>query len=312
VALLLLSSPAFAQSSSKASAEALFEEGRRLMTAGQAADACPKFADSNKLDPSSGTLLNLGACYEKVGRTASAWAAYQEAASVAQSSGRQDHLQIAQKRASGLAPTLSHVVVTVTDPPAGIQVRRDGVSVVNAEWGLAVPIDAGSHAYEASAPGYRTWKGSLDVGGDGAKATMVIPALEKLPADVPHDPPPETPTSSSWRPLRTVALVSGGVGVVGLVLGTVFGLKASSTYDASLANCRAAPADKNLCTPAGVSERDSAILQGNVATVGFVVGGVALAAGVVLWIVAPAPKETKSARLWIAPTLDGAMMRGEW
>jgi hypothetical protein len=46
--------------------------------------------------------------------------------------------------------------------------------------------------------------------------------------------------------------------------------------------------------------------------VGFVVGGVALAAGVVLWIVAPAPKETKSARLWIAPTLDGAMMRGEW
>ena len=282
------------------------------MTAGQTADACPRFADSNKLDPSSGTLLNLGACYEKLGRTASAWAAYQEAASLAQSSGRQDHLQAAQRRAAGLAPTLSRIVVNVTEPAAGIEVRRDGVAVVRSEWGLAVPVDSGMHTYEASAPGYKPWKASVEVAGEGAKATVVVPALEKEPLVAPPDEPPVTASTSSWRPLRTVALVSGGVGIAGLVVGTIFGLKAKSTYDASLANCRAAPADKNLCTPAGVSQRNDALFQGNVATVGFVVGAIAVAAGVVLWIVAPPSKEAKSARLWIAPTLDGAMMGAQW
>lgn len=307
---MAFSGAAHAQSSSKASAEALFEEGRRLMAEGQTADACPKFADSNKLDPSSGTLLNLGACYEKLGRMASAWAAYQEAASLAQSSGRQDHLKVAQKRAAALDPTLSHIVVNVTEPAPGIEVRRDGVAVARAEWGLAVPVDAGTHVYEATAPGYKAWKSSIDVAGEGGKATLVVPALEKLPPGAAEGPPGGGPLpSSSWRPLRTVALVSGGVGVAGLVVGTIFGLKASSTYDASLLGC---PRDKNLCTPAGVSQRNDAITQGNVATVGFVVGAVAVAAGVVLWIVAPPSKEAKSARMWIAPTLDGAMMRAEW
>ena len=71
----------------KAAAQALFDEGKRLMDAGQFAQACPKFADSEKLDPGVGTLLNLGVCYEKNGQTASAWATYKEAASAAANAG---------------------------------------------------------------------------------------------------------------------------------------------------------------------------------------------------------------------------------
>ena len=77
VALLLVVAPARAQaptSTDKVAAEALFEEGRRLVAAGSFVDACPKFADSQRLDPSPGTLLNLASCYEKLGRSATAWA----------------------------------------------------------------------------------------------------------------------------------------------------------------------------------------------------------------------------------------------
>ena len=69
-----VASPAFAQSgSNKAAAEALFSEGRSLASAGKCDEAIPKFQASQKLDPGIGTLLNLADCYEKVGRTASAW-----------------------------------------------------------------------------------------------------------------------------------------------------------------------------------------------------------------------------------------------
>src|SRR5262245_8870421 len=86
----------------KATAEALFADGRRLVGAGDYAAACPKFAASQKLDPGVGTALNLADCYERMGRWASAWAEFRSAASAAHTVGAREREELAGGRAQAL------------------------------------------------------------------------------------------------------------------------------------------------------------------------------------------------------------------
>jgi hypothetical protein len=316
-----LSAPREARAqSAKASAEALFAEGRRLMGENKLEEACPKFADSQKLDPSSSTLLNLANCYEKAGRAASAWATYQEAASLASATGRADHLQIAQKRATAIGPTLAHATVTVERPAPGIEIKRDGVPVLKAEWGLAVPIDPGPHTYVAVAPDYKETTVQMTVpatpeGGAPPKVTVIIPALEKLPPKpvlTPVVPPVDPKVAAGWRPQRTWALVIGGVGVAGLAASIGFTVAANAKYHASLAMCR--PTDKSLCSIDGVNTRNDAIAQGNTATGTLVGGAVGVALGTVLWLTAapPAAPGAQSSALEFSAAPGGMMVRGRW
>src|SRR6476620_10990144 len=88
-ALLALPSVSAAQSASdKAAAEALFDEGVTLLKQGKLQEA------SQRIDPGIGTLLYLAETYEKLGRTASAWATFREAASQAQAEGQTDRANI--------------------------------------------------------------------------------------------------------------------------------------------------------------------------------------------------------------------------
>ena len=79
----------------KATAEALVADGRRLMAAGEFAAACPKFAASQRLEPNGGAGFELADCYERLGRTASAWAEFKSAASAARSAGSKEREQLA-------------------------------------------------------------------------------------------------------------------------------------------------------------------------------------------------------------------------
>ena len=79
-------------------AEALFQEGRRLMAAGKTAEACARFAESYTQEASSGTLLNLALCHQKEGKTATAWTEYRNAARLARSQGREDRANAAEEK----------------------------------------------------------------------------------------------------------------------------------------------------------------------------------------------------------------------
>jgi hypothetical protein len=297
-----------AQQGKNVAAEALFEEGRKLMSAGRPEEACPKFADSQRLDPALGTLLNLANCYEQSGRTASAWATFKEAASVATAAKRTKEFDTAQKRAAALAPKLSKLTITVTTPIDGLEVRRDGAVVDRAELGVPIPADPGSHKIEASAPSKQPWSTTVVVGKDAATSSVTIPALENAPempmsppvtsasaSAAPPPPPPPPPPSASAPPppieashssgngQRTAGFIVGAVGVVGLGVGTIFALTAKSRYNASLDNC---PTSKDVCNADGVSKRDDARSAGNIATVALGIGGAALVTGAVLVLTA--------------------------
>lgn len=72
-AALSVSTTSLAQDETPAQvAESLFREGRDAVKKGDYAVACPKFAESQRLDPANGTLLNLALCEEGWGRLADA------------------------------------------------------------------------------------------------------------------------------------------------------------------------------------------------------------------------------------------------
>ncbi|GAC1359440.1 MAG: hypothetical protein NVSMB47_12270 [Polyangiales bacterium] len=156
LALLLLAPAAAAEpsESERAIAESLFQQAKTLSKKGDYAAACPKFAESFRIDAAGGTALNLADCLEHDGKLASAYGMFQKARVMALGASRQDRVQIADEHLAALAPRLSHVIFAV--PPAarvaGLEVLLDGVSLGPASWGTPLMVDAGEHAVLARAP----------------------------------------------------------------------------------------------------------------------------------------------------------------
>ncbi|HVR18461.1 MAG TPA: tetratricopeptide repeat protein [Polyangiaceae bacterium] len=280
-----VASPAFAQSgSSKATAEALFTEGRALASSGKCDEAIPKFQASQKLDPGVGTLLNLAECYEQVGRTASAWAEYREVISLARLAGSKEREELATQKAKALEPKLSRLAIKVTGDASGLTITRDGEAVEAAELGVAIPVDPGQHVIEASAPGKQKFSQSIEVGKDADSKVVEIPALAEGGAAV-TEPTDEAAKSgsSNGSTQRTIGLVLGGVGIVGVAVGAIFGLQAGSKWDDAKAKCDDYPYG---CGDDGVKLADDANSAATISTIGFIAGGVLIAGGATLWLTA--------------------------
>ena len=280
-----------------AAAEVLFQEARRLMDAGKYALACPKFAASQKLSPAVGTLLNLADCYQQNGQTASAWVRFVDAQAAARRANRPEREKVARDRAAALEPKLSRLNVSVAERETpGLEVKRDGFVLDPAMFGTAVPVDPGKHTVDAEAPGRKKWTMTVEA---GATTVLVkIPALEEAgePQNtIPIVPKPAVESSGSGQ--RTAGLIVLGVGVVGLGIGTVFALSARSQWaDAQSNHCLG-----TVCDPDGVALAQGAQSAGNVATIVFIVGGLATAGGALLYFSAPSGKH---AALRVVPSVS--------
>jgi len=296
-----------AESGSSAAAEALYDQAKALMAAGKASEACPKLEESQRLDPGSGTLINLALCYEKTGRIASAWTTYREAATAARAAGNADRERGARERAAALAPKVSKLTIEVPVDAriAGLVVTRDGVEVGSAQWGVPIPTDAGTHELSAKAPGYLDWRETTTVPEKGAATSVTVPKLvaapdaapvapvavaasEPKPAEPAPAPAPDEPRSSGLGPQRIGALVVGGVGVAGLAVGGIFGVQAFSKAEKAKETC-----DGSECTSqAGVTAGQEGYSAATVSTIAMIAGGVCVAAGAVLWFTAPSKSGT--------------------
>lgn len=280
VAVTLLSArPALA--SDEAAAEALFNDAKKLAAAGRYAEACPKFAESNRLDRGAGTLIHLADCYEKNKQTASAWATFKDAANAAQALGRADWQKLATDRAANLEPKLAKLTIKVQDPADKIEVTRDGTPTSSASWGTALPVDAGTHKIHASAPGRKAFDASVDVKADGQSVEVVVPRLE-------GGGDSGSGAAGGGSSQKTIGFVVAGIGVVGLGVGAITGLMAIGKNNDAKELC---PTGGKCASQEGVDANDSAKSLGTVSTIGFVVGGVAVATGVVLVLTAPKSSE---------------------
>jgi hypothetical protein len=291
---LSLSSPARSQPVDRvATAEALFEQGRTLVEAGDLADACPRFLASQQLDPGVGTLLWLADCYAGIGRTASAWVAFGEAAAAA-TRNRDRRLAVAIAKRDELENRLSRLTLFV--PPEadteGLQVLRDGAPVSRNEWNVAVPVDPGPHLLSASALRRRPWTASMRIATGPTSLTVAVPILEiQGAAEAPSNAHGVIPVAEARKDgveglggQRWIGIASMSLGATGLIVGTVWSLQAKATYDQSTAGPCAA---NNTCTQTGLDERSSARTTATEATVAIGVGAFAMATGAVLFFTAP-------------------------
>lgn len=304
LAALLLACPGVARAQSTdqtAAADVAFQEANRLMAQGRAAEACPKFAVSHKLDPGYGAVFNLGTCYKALGRTASAWAAFREAEALARKHGETDREAKARQRVAELTPGLMKLRVVIARAAPGLVIQRDDLTLEPALWDLPIPVDPGEHTLSASAPGKRRWTTTVTLREPGSSVVIEVPELGddvSSKGGAPGVAPGAPASPSGMGTQRVTALGLGGIGVAGLAVGTVLGALALSKWgEAKDGHCDAA----NACDDRGLALHAEAMTMAHVSTAGFVVGGVGLAAATVVWLTAPAMREEKTGQLRVAP-----------
>jgi serine/threonine-protein kinase len=311
----LLSAPAaFGQSSDAATAELLFQQGRDLLRLGKAAEACPKLAESQRLDPATGTLLALAMCHEAEGKLASAWAEFVNVEARSRSEGRADREKVSHDRAAALKARLSTLEIDVAGHIAGldgIEIRRDGVLLGGGAWNTAVPVDGGQHVVEVTAHGRQPWKGSVSVKPEGDAQALKVPELEAAPVastaltGSSSAPPAERAPSKGWNTLQWAGVGTAGAGIIALGVGGYFLSGALGKKSDSKNDC-----DQNLCGDQGTADRNDAVSKGNTATWVGIAGGVLVAGGATLFIVGQVKNNRESAGLAGAQVAFGASPQG--
>jgi hypothetical protein len=226
---MLCTKTASAQAENEAAARALLNQGRELAASGRYAQACPKFESAARLYVGSGLLLNLGDCYEHLGRTASAWTIFGDAATAAVRLQRDGEEAEAKRRQKALEPRLSMLTIRVAGHAPQLLVKRDGTTVDPAAWGTPLPVDPGSHTLSAEAPNRLQWSSAVSVTEPGETVTVDVPELERLPASLPLVPAPSRVDGPSyWTGGRIAGVVVTGAGLVTAGIGGLVALQAVS------------------------------------------------------------------------------------
>jgi hypothetical protein len=207
--------------------------------------------------------------------------------------------------------------VTIVTSGAGasdpqLSMTLDGRALTGALVGVELPIDPGQHTLRAVVPGgeptalafsvveKQRQKVELAVAAGGEQAAV---APKPLAVAVPVAPKKTSPEleqrPSPWQ--SRAGLIVGGVGVVGVATGVITGLMAGSRYSTAKREC-----PEHACVEggAGWDAVQSFRTLRTVSTVGYIVGGVGLAAGTTLLLTAPSQPSSAaragSVNVWLS------------
>jgi len=285
---VLCASVARAQRGDSAAAEQLFTAGREAFERGDYATACPKFEESQRLDPAAGTLINLAACYEKVGRLASAWEAWRSALQVLPPG--DERRPTVERMAAAMekrVPRL-HLELAPGAPP-GTRVARDAVDLGAASLGVALPVDPGRHLVIVTAPDHLERRYDVQVSEGQTTKLEVAPGEKRSAVPPPAPVPTKAPIAPAPTPdrveasggTRTLGFVVAGAGVLGVAVGSVSGILALNKKSEMLDDCQRI-GDRYQCGSSGLDAADSGHTLATVSTIAFAVGAAGIAGGVYL------------------------------
>jgi hypothetical protein len=288
LALALLATSAAGQPRDRAAADALFQAARAEFDRGDFASACEKFAESHRLDPAPGTLLNLALCHEKTGRIASAWEGFRQVADML----HDERVDFARTRSSSLESRLPwltlHLPNEATD---GVRVFRDGIELGSASLGIPLPVDPGTHTLVVEAPGR-------------LRSTRTISMREAQRQDVTLDLGPDQPVSTPAPPRRpkpasesppsndhTWTWVAGGIGVAGVATSLATGALAVSSKRTLETHC----VDRR-CDDQGLDAANAGRTYATISTVSGAVGILGLGVGTYL-LLSPRTEQRPSTQI---------------
>ena len=267
-----------------ATADALYQEGRRLAAERRFAEACGRFEGSMSLLPRLGVQLNVAECYERLGKIASAWVAYGEAAALAHRMA-DTREALAWQRREALEPRLSRLAITVAPGAsvADLVVKRDGAEVPRSAFGVGIPVDPGEHIVEATAPDRVGWSARVVVVHEAEIAGVTIPELARTGVAASLAP---TPRLGARRPTLATWLVAG-TGAASMAAGVVLGVSARSLWRQARPGCDSS----NACSDAALALVERSRRDGNLSSAAFVVGGAALLTSAILYLRSPRERE---------------------
>jgi len=306
LAVALTATGARAQDHDPAAAESLFRGAKASEQRGDYKKACAQFAESQRLDPAAGTLLNEADCEEHIGAVASAWGHYTEARD--QLSKADDRLPFALQRIAALEKRVPHLVVRLpTGAPSGTRVARGNVEIGAAALGVPLAVDPGSIAITVTVPGQPPITTNVTVAeGETKEVTLDLVGGPSTPAQPQTAPTPGQPADQSTAPSsssdskRTLGFVVGGVGVAGLVVGAVTGIMAMGDASTFKNDCGSNGACQHQ---SGVDAASAGKTASTLSTIGFI-GGAAIT-GVGVYLVLSSGPSAPATRVGATPLPGG-------
>jgi hypothetical protein len=303
-----------------ASARKIGFEGIKLAEKGDCAAAIDKLARAEKLFHAPTTLGRLGECQVQVGKIVDGTENLGRVAREDLPSNAPAAFVAARARArkqlAAATPRLAHAKIVVKAPPdATVSVAIDGTPVNAANVGEERVLDPGPHVVEATAPGFFKASSAINLpeGGTeqvtlkmivdpeatramraaaangGAQSASSPGGSTASPSGEGGDTTKAPPSTETPGPNRTLSFVVLGVGVVGVGLGTAFGLSTLSKRNDLDDAC-----PNKTCRSSQQSNLDSAKTSGTISTIAFAAGGAALIAGGILFFTASSSSSTST------------------
>ena len=264
-------------------ADKLFTEGRDLLAKKQVKEACEKFEHANQLDPlATGTKLNLGLCYEELGKYHTALKWFRDAQARAAETNLPAYEQAAKEHTRDLAAKVPSITIEFAGAPVNPQVTLDGDAIAAGDY-AHVEVDPGAHVLVARAAGKKTARREFSI----VEKTQQTLSLEMVDGSstIVVDP-------GKHRRYAAYGLVAAGGGA--WVFTLVYGLAKQAEFNCfstdSNAKCsasdltRKATLDKTAQLKIANNAVDKLNLWG---TTSFVLGALAIGGAATLYFTAP-------------------------